>query len=297
MTMYHFSVLIYSCMRNGSTIDKFVFGSYEFLFEQATIKVLGCDDCKKIEITQFKVPIRARGLDIEDDEREEKNDSVRGTVNASKIDCNISRTKRTIYEYAICNPWELFFTGTLDSEKYDRTNLDKFRSDLSQFIRNYNRLNGTEIKYLLVPERHKDGKSWHIHGLIMGLPVSHLKQFRIGDKMGKQLADKVKHGAVLYNWKKYADKFGYCSLERVNNHEAVSKYIMKYITKEMMSSITELNKHCYYASHGLNKSKLVKQGVLNTELTFDWENDYIRRVTIPYTDELLDALKDCIDED
>lgn len=64
-----------------------------------------------------------------------------------------------------------------------------------------------------------------------------MKQFVVGDVMGKALAEKVKKGDVVYNWLPYAKKFGFCDLEPIRNAEAVSKYIMKYINKILLRAL------------------------------------------------------------
>lgn len=37
-------------------------------------------------------------------------------VNDTKLDNNFSRARSMVLQYALCNPWEYFFTGTLDRE-------------------------------------------------------------------------------------------------------------------------------------------------------------------------------------
>lgn len=213
----------------------------------------GDGSSKKLKISKMKV-VRNSGLEFE------KKKSPPGSVNDSKVDENIARARSKIFELGYCNPWQWFFTGTLDSKKYDRTNLEKFHKDLTQWIRNYNKKHGIKIDFLLIPELHQDGKSWHIHGLLNGLPADHLHRFQIGDKMGKALADKVRRGDVVYSWSSYADKFGFCDLEGVKNHEAVCKYITKYCTEELGRCVTEVGAHLYYRSRGLRTSELIKKG-------------------------------------
>lgn len=43
--------------------------------------------------------------------------------------------------------------------------------------------------------------------------------------MGKAIADKVCRGDIVFNWKAYQKKFGFCDLEPIVNHEAVAKYL------------------------------------------------------------------------
>jgi hypothetical protein len=250
------------------------------------LKVYGCGDNKKIKVVTLKV---FYVLD-----NNSKKCSERGTVNNEKLAENISRAKSTIFELAFCNPWDWFFTGTLNPNKYDRTDLDKFHKTLTQWLRDYNKKHGLNIKFLFVPELHRDGKSWHMHGFLQGLPVEHLKQFNVGDVMGKGLADKVKKGDVVYNWVAYVNKFGFCGLEPIRSHEAVSKYVTKYINKSLASSVTELNAHMYYVSRGLQRAEFVKSGILFGDIESTYENDYCKIAWLDYSDELLDKLKNSV---
>lgn len=230
--------------------------------------------------------LRTAGVEDENEFRAE-----RGTVNDSKLADNISRAKSRIFELAFCNPWDYFFTGTLNPNLQDRTDLELFHKQFTQWIRNYNRRYGTNIKFLLIPELHEDGKSWHIHGFLYGLSAEHLKQFKVGDKMGKSLAEKVKNGDEVYNWTAYSKRFGFCDLEPIRNHEAVSKYITKYISKSLAHSVTELNAHLYYHSRVLQFADKVKQGSFFGDISYTYENEYCSVAWLPYSSELLEELK------
>lgn len=215
--------------------------SQEYLYDQTILKIYGSGENRKIKLIRMNV-LKASGIEI-DDRRTE-----RGSVNISKLDESILRSKSKIFELAYCNEWDWFFTGTLNPNKQDRTDLELYHKQLCQWIRDYNKRYHLSIKFLLIPEKHKDGKSWHIHGFLQGLPSEHLKQFQVGDIMGKALAVKVLKGDIVYNWEPYQNRFGFCDLEPIRNAEAVSKYITKYINKELANSVTELNAHTYYHS-------------------------------------------------
>lgn len=205
-----------------------------------------------------------------------------------------SRARARIFELAFCNPWQWFFTGTLNSQKYDRTNLNKWHKDLTQWLRDFARNRKIpKIDFLLIPELHADGKSWHMHGLINGLPVEHLQQFQLGDQMSSKLAWKVRNGETIYNWQAYADKFGFCDLEPVRDYEAVSKYCTKYITKSLQHSVTESGAHLYYHSRGLATPELVCVGTFGAELpAAEYGNDYCSVAWMDYTDENLRMLRE-----
>ena len=74
--------------------------------------------------------------------------------------------------------------------------------------------------------------------------------------MGKALADKVLNGDVVYNWNAYFNRFGFCDLEQIKNHEAVSKYITKYINKKLANSVKEINENTYYNRISLKYYKI-----------------------------------------
>lgn len=254
-------------------------------YNKTIVKVYGFGDNKKIKVTLMNC-VKSKDIEID------KNlSSERGKVNTSKLDENLSRTKNKIFELAYCNKWDYFFTGTLNPNKHDRTDLELFHKQLTQFIRDTNKKYNCKIKFLFVPELHSDRKSWHIHGFLQGVPDNLLSQFKIGDKMGKVIAEKVQNGEIVYNWLDYSKKFGFCDLEPIKNHEAVSKYITKYINKELATSVTELNAHQYYHSRGLQMATKIKEGsMLWDNTTPSFQNDYCKIAWIDYSENALNEI-------
>lgn len=197
----------------------------------------------------------------------------KGSVSDVKSDNNISRAKNRVFELALCNPWNIFLTFTLDPKKYNRNDLGKFRKDLSQFVRDYNKKYGLAIKYLLIPEEHKKG-GWHMHGFLMGLPDEHLRLFTLSEKLPKYIREKLKSGQAVYEWEPYRKKFGFCDLEVVKEQFAVSAYVTKYITKDLDRTVRESGAHLYYCSQGLSRSVVIFRGKANDGLVYDYESDY-----------------------
>lgn len=222
----------------------------------------------KYKIVFFKVPIRQSGF-------EEKNIfSSRGQVNDSKLDTNIARARQKVFEYAICNDWDWFVTLTINPNKYDRHDLKSYYKDFSKWLLNYQRLNDIKIKYLFIPELHKDG-AWHMHGFISGLPESHLK---------------INSNGYL-DWFPYKSKFGYISLDRIKNPDACAKYITKYVSKNLGADARELNSQLYYCSKGLQTAQEIKKGTLAaTNIPWEFENDFIK---IAWTESQNLALSSC----
>lgn len=170
------------------------------------------------------------------------------TAHDGKFDAALSRAKSVIYQLAICNEWDYFFTGTLSPDDHNRYDLFSFRNQFAQFIRDLRKKDGYEnLAYVLIPEKHKDG-AWHFHGLITGLPDDALSYF----VPGVHPASLVDGG--FRNWPAYSAKFGYCSLGRVRDPDAVSAYLVKYISKDMQSSVTAVGGHTYYCTRGLRRA-------------------------------------------
>lgn len=261
------------------------------------VKVYGFGDNKKIKVVYMPV-CRNAGIVDDSDSLDMSSSVCRSGVGDGKLEESILRAKSRIFELAYCNPWTLFFTATLSKAHYDRTNLEKFHRDIVVFIRNYNRRFNLNIKFLLIPELHSDGKSWHMHGFLFGLPEDHLKQFQIGDKMPKAIRDKVFAGEVVFRWIPYEEQFGWNDLEPIRNHEAVSKYVTKYISKGLAHSVTEFNAHMYYHSRGLRFAEVIKKGYMSTAIDIkpesEFHGDHCSVYWYPFDTHSLSLISNCI---
>ena len=257
---------------------------------QTVVKTLGpSDEPSKIKVVTL-ASLRTAG--IEDDADKGK----RCRVNDEKLAESVRRAKSKIFEIAFCNPWQWFFTGTLDPGKFDRTDLDTYHKTLTQWIRDCKKATGADVKFLLIPELHKDGKSWHMHGFLMGLPPDKLRQFRIGDRMGQAVAEKVAAGDAVYDWPAYRERFGWCDLEPIRSAEAVSKYITKYISKGLAQSVKEMNAHLYYRSRGLREATEVARGSMSAGTLTEpsYVGDYASVWWLDYSPDLLQSITDSI---
>lgn len=205
--------------------------------------------------------------DCMEDRKSNSSDDSRFECKGAKLANNLSRARSRIFELSSCNKWDWFITATLAPDKYDRSNLKKFRKDFSQFIRDQRKKYNVSIKYLLIPELHSDGENWHMHGLLSGLSNDMVSDFPAGSPIRL-----LENG--YRNWLDYSKKFGWVSLGFIKNHAAVSKYMTKYITKDLGSCVGELGAHLYYSSLGLEGSKEVYRGALTLPIDWDYQNEY-----------------------
>lgn len=224
--------------------------------------------------------IRRAGYEAIDGEEEHRSGKKNTAENEEKLQASLSRTKSRIFELALCNDWAWFVTLTLNPQKFNRADLKTYKIKLSTFIKNYNRIHNTNIKYLLIPELHRDKMNYHMHGLMMGLPTEHLHEFTENEKLPIKILIEVAHGHKLYSWPAYEKTFGYISLSKIISAESVSKYITKYITKDLVSTKIGLNEHLYYCSQGLKRAEIICEGKLMKDIEEDFSNDYVKIKTV-----------------
>lgn len=147
--------------------------------------------------------------------------------NEGRFPNNLKRAVNQVYDLARANHFDWFITLTFDPKKVDRTNYDACTGLIKLFT---DRLRKHGNKWLIVPELHSDGKSYHFHGLVQGeLDLIHWK-------------------GEVYNLNNF--EFGYTTAMEIRDPARVATYIAKYLTKEL--SVPKGRK-CYWASRSLAK--------------------------------------------
>lgn len=163
---------------------------------------------------------------------------------------SVNRTKNIIYEYAHSNSWEWFVTFTFKRG----TSLDVYDFDSVMRTMRYwlNRVRkvSADLKYLLIPEKHKDG-AWHFHGLFANTDGLHFVD------SGKRF-----HGRKSYNLFEYKKGFSVC--EKVTDTGKISNYVLKYITKDLITDAG--GKTRFIVSRGLNLAEHHKKLYSETEM-------------------------------
>lgn len=164
-----------------------------------------------------------------------------------KFQSALSRAKNIVREISLCNDWEFFITLTFDKDRWDRYSLEDRAKELMQWIQNQNK-KGARIRYLIVPEFHQDG-AVHFHGLISGI--------RPGPRpSGWPRTVNLKDDGSYYDvWPEFSDRYGYSSVELVEDPIAVGFYVSKYITKSLANSAELKGFHTYYRSRGLFRAQ------------------------------------------
>lgn len=228
-------------------------GQYEFNI--CTVKKLGENTIKICETACTHIKGMESGT-LEDDARMFllQTSKKPNNENTEKLSNNIVRAKTKVKELVLCNEWDFWCTFTISPDKQNRYDLETFVKRFGNFIHDYNRRcdEADKVKYLLVPEQHKDG-AWHMHGFIKGIRPKDLYR------------NKHKHLC----WRQYEEKFGFISMEPLKDKDRASSYVLKYLTKDLSRNVSELGAHLYYSSKNLNKPQVIYRG--HAELHDEWD--------------------------
>lgn len=125
------------------------------------------------------------------------------------------RARRRIYDLAMCNDFDLFVTLTLSPDQVNRYDYGDIVRILNRWLDNRVRRKG--LRYLVVPEFHKDG-AIHFHGLFNDV-------LRLVDS-----GHVDKRGHAVYNLPDWTLGFT-TAIHLYGERHAVSGYVTKYITK------------------------------------------------------------------
>lgn len=152
---------------------------------------------------------------------------------------SVARTVNNIYMLSRSNSWDWFVTLTFNPEKVDSFNYDDCTKKLSKWLQNCKRV-APDMKYLVVPEKHKSGR-YHFHGLFADC-------YELGFI---DSGHKTKNDETIFNIGKY--RLGWSTSTAVKDNERVTKYICKYVTKDLVENTP--NKKRYWVSKNLERIK------------------------------------------
>lgn len=185
-----------------------------------------------------------------------------------RFEQNIIRAKTAVEEYGLCNDFKYFCTFTISPQSQDRSDLSRFRQRLTQMVRNYRRRKGVDIQYLLVPELHRDGENWHIHGLL-NMPDELLTQYtpempgfdRLPWRIRQKVYTSFTGGGRCYKWAAAEKTFGWNTLEEIRSRERSTRYLLKYFSKEQRKTAEKLSKgdNLYFVSRGLKRAERIEK--------------------------------------
>lgn len=168
------------------------------------------------------------------------------------------RAKRKVYDYIMANPDLCYFvTLTLNGEKFSRYDTQEACKRLNKYLANRVQRNG--LKYVFVPELHKDG-AIHFHGLINEAVEMCTSGTYIPPSGGKPLkAETLRKKRIplaecqeVYNIPDW--EYGFTTAMHIYGERGkTGSYVAKYITKQENSDFRKICGRYYYSSRNLSE--------------------------------------------
>lgn len=185
-----------------------------------------------------------------------------------------NRSKNNLYKIARSNKWDYFITLTFDRNKVDSSNYQLVQKKLKTYMSNLRRRN-PDLKYLFVPEFHKDGIHYHFHGLL-----ANCNDLIFVDSGHKDFLNNTIYN--ITNW-----SFGFTTATIVKDSSRVSSYIGKYITKDLLNTLP--NQHRYYASRNCNVCEEIFYNIPYDDFMNEFLDDiqYMKSVAVPMSGQII----------
>lgn len=173
---------------------------------------------------------------------------LQGFQNFSNSENARFSSRNRLVELIKANPdFCYFFTGTFDPKKWNSKNLQEIYKPLRRFLQNKG------IKYILVAELHQSG-AIHFHGVFNETVEPFLENFDLSKKLPKRIRDGIlKENRKLFDFPSYAKRFGWVSIEKIRNLDAVACYVSKYITKSFEDEKNRISYRRFFASKNLSR--------------------------------------------
>ena len=173
---------------------------------------------------------------------------LQGFQNFSNSENARFSSRNRLVELIKANPdFCYFFTGTFDPKKWNSKNFQEIYKPLRRFLQNKG------IKYILVAELHQSG-AIHFHGVFNETVEPYLENFDLSKKLPKRIRDGIlKEDRKLFNFPSYAKRFGWVSIEKIRNLDAVACYVSKYITKSFEDEKNRISYRRFFASKNLSR--------------------------------------------
>ena len=250
---------------------------------------MGAYNVKQIKFlnqTQVKVydkPIEyGQKKKVRANERKKENkDRTQQAIDLS-IRQSMNRTKNSIWQIALSNKWEYFVTFTFNPKIVKSDDYEECVFYMSQWLKNAKYRCSPDMKYLIVPEYHKDKKKFHFHAL-----MSNIQGITLVDS-GYRTNNKI-----IYNIANY--HLGYTTAILVDNDKdgqnKTCGYMLKYITKDLVN-LSQGKKRYWYSVKNCDKP-VVDDYIVDSEHLPDFieclENDknYRKKIDMPFSDNEL----------
>lgn len=155
------------------------------------------------------------------------------------LEVSLNRSKQQLIGICRANLWDYFITFTFNPRLVDSSNYEEVCLKAGKWMNHLRERVCPDLKYVLVPELHRDGERYHLHGLMAGCKGL---QLRVSGKLDKK-------GHIIYNMPAW--RYGWNTATEVEHSGKVANYISKYITKDSDGLLK--GKKRYWCSHNTTR--------------------------------------------
>ena len=170
------------------------------------------------------------------------------------------RAAAKVRDLALCNDFAWFVTLTLDADKVDRYDVREITRKLNNWLDNQVRRFG--LKYVLVPERHKDG-ALHFHGFVIDGPgfvpsgtwsvPGHKKPIKPRSEAQRREWAARDDCHEVFNWLRWP--LGYSTAIRLyGSYQSAVAYVCKYVRKQTEGG--KIGGRWYYSGGDLRRPEV-----------------------------------------
>ncbi len=268
--------------------DKVLYNTKVKRYRDGSYSLTYCN--RRIFVNQGEKEEFRKSLDLEETDKAEDtgNEKVKEIVNKFESSQTTTEHKRKrkeertdnikhavdrIYDIAFQNEWDYFLTITIDPEQFDSKDVKEVYKRLRNWLSDRVKLKG--LKYLLIPEQHKNG-GIHAHALINDcFKLEHSGRYLYNGKAYK--AETLQKKGIdinllkpVYNVPEW--KYGFSTAIPVDGNPArLACYITKYITKDCKKIFGKY----YLSSRNLNRDTEIS--LCNSEKFDELKNNPLYR--------------------
>lgn len=227
-----------------------------------------------VQVRTYKRPVAVKNKTTVSISPKENKERTKRQIEHSEAS-SVNRTVSQIYSISRSNHWEYFITLTINPKKLDSSDFQLITEKLNIWTNNLKKRYAPDLKYIIVPELHKDKTKWHFHGLFSDVGKI---PFEFSGKtcVGKFVYDYAKKpfATKVYNLPLW--KYGFSTATKVKDSSRASSYITKYITKDLSHVLR--NQHRYFASQNMDKPLERVYNIDYDELSRIY-NKYLNRIS------------------
>ncbi|MFQ8648875.1 MAG: hypothetical protein ACLR9U_08675 [Lachnospira sp.] len=236
----------------------------------------------QIQIKVYNKPIEFDNKKVRANERKKENKERTQQAIDLSIRQSMNRTKNSIWQIALSNKWDYFVTFTFNPKLVKSNDYNEVSFYMSNWLDNARRRCSPDMKYLIVPEYHKDKQKFHFHAL-----MSNINGITLVDSGYRS------NNKIIFNIANY--HLGFTTAIPIDiDKEGQNKtcgYMLKYITKDLIN-LSQGKRRYWYSIKNCDKPQIDNYIVESEQLSgfiecLENDMNYRKKIDMPFCDNEL----------